>query len=92
MELRNLYHVVNTSEAGSLRDLSKFLVGPAEIAESLSIDANTINVWRRRESVGFPEPVRHLKRGPVWDIREIREWAIRTGRTSPASLDISWRP
>jgi hypothetical protein len=71
--------VVQPETERSLRGLAKFLVGPAEIAERLGVEANTINVWKARHP-NFPEPVRRLKSGDVWDVREIRAWAELTGR------------
>lgn len=70
-----------TDDEGSetLRDLAANLVGPAEIASALGVDANTINVWKARHP-DFPSPVRRLKSTDLWDIREVREWAERTGR------------
>lgn len=62
-----------------LRSLAHNLVGPAEIAALLSVDANTINVWKVRHAE-FPTPVRRLRSGDLWDVREIRAWAQRTGR------------
>lgn len=64
----------------SLRHQAKHLVGPAEIAERLGIEANTINVWKVRHA-DFPSPVRRLKSGDVWDVRDVRDWAQQTGRT-----------
>lgn len=63
-----------------LRVLAKYLVGPAEIAEHLGIEANTINVWKVRHPE-FPAPVRRLRSGDVWDVREVRDWAESTGRS-----------
>lgn len=65
-----------------LRDLAKFLVGPAEIAQILDIEANTINVWKVRHA-NFPAPVRRLISGDIWDVRDIRAWATSTGRKAP---------
>lgn len=65
-----------------LRALAEHLVGPAEIANLLNIEANTINVWKVRHA-DFPGPVKRLKTGDVWDVREIRAWAERTGRYPP---------
>ena len=62
-----------------LRPLARFLVGPAEIAELLGVESNTINVWKVRHS-SFPSPVRRLRSGDIWDVREIRKWAEDTGR------------
>ena len=61
-------------DLGDLRALTRFPVGPAEIAMLLNVEANTINVWKVRHP-DFPQPVRRLKFGDVWDIREIRSWA-----------------
>lgn len=63
----------------ALRDLARFLVGPAEIAQILDIEANTINVWKVRHA-SFPAPVRRLISGDIWDVRDIRAWATSTGR------------
>ncbi|MEA2825707.1 MAG: hypothetical protein QOG43_146 [Actinomycetota bacterium] len=69
-------------EDQELRSLAEHLVGPAEIATLLGIEANTINVWKTRD-LGFPAPVRRLKTGDVWDVREVLTWAERTGRYKP---------
>lgn len=68
-----------------LRSLARHLVGPAEIAELLRIEANTINVWKTRH-LDFPAPVRRLKSGDVWDAREVLAWAKKTGRYPPPDL------
>lgn len=65
-----------------LRALAEYLVGPAEIADLLKVEANTVNVWKVRHP-DFPAPVRRLKTGDVWDVREVRAWAERTGRYPP---------
>jgi len=62
------------------------LAGPAEIAELLGIKPNTINQWKVRHS-DFPIPVRKLRSGEIWDIREVHAWAVRTGRLEAASTD-----
>lgn len=74
--------VTVTEEEGgeSLRALAAHLAGPAEIASSLGVEANTINVWKVRHP-DFPAPVRRLKSGDLWDIREVRRWAEQTGRS-----------
>jgi predicted DNA-binding transcriptional regulator AlpA len=58
---------------------AEHLAGPAEIAEALGVDANTVNQWKVRYT-DFPRPVRILKAGSVWDLRDVLEWAQRTGR------------
>jgi hypothetical protein len=65
-----------------LRALAAHLVGPAEIASILNIEANTINAWKKRHP-DFPVPVRRLKTGDVWDDREVLAWAKKTGRYEP---------
>jgi hypothetical protein len=67
------------SDPSALRDNAKHLVGPAEIGEMLGVEANTINVWKVRHK-NFPLPVRRLKSGDIWDAREVKAWAISTGR------------
>lgn len=62
-----------------LRGLAQHLVGPAEIGSLLSVEANTINVWKVRHA-DFPSPVRRLKSGDLWDVREVHSWAVATGR------------
>lgn len=64
----------------SLRALAAHLAGPAEIASRLGVEANTINVWKARHA-DFPAPVRRLKSGDLWDIREVQRWAEQTGRS-----------
>ena len=60
-------------------DGAEHLAGPAEIGEELGVDANTVNQWKSRHP-DFPEPVRVLKAGSVWDLRDVVAWAKRTGR------------
>ncbi|MFF5325102.1 DNA-binding protein [Janibacter hoylei] len=62
-----------------LRALAEHLVGPAEIGELLGVDPNTVNVWKVRHAQ-FPQPVRRLRSGDIWDQREIIAWATATGR------------
>lgn len=62
-----------------LRALAEHLVGPAEIGELLGVDPNTVNVWKVRHAQ-FPQPVRRLRSGDIWDRREIIAWATVTGR------------
>lgn len=61
---------------------ARHLAGPAEIAGVLGVEANTVNVWRRRGFKGhaFPEPVVKLAGSNVWDIRDVIAWADKTGR------------
>lgn len=68
-------------DLGTLHSLARFLVGPAEIADLLGVEANTINVWKVRHA-NFPDPIRRLRSGDLWDVREISAWARETGRGS----------
>lgn len=74
---------MSTSDVPDLRAVAEFLVGPAEIGTLLSVDANTVNVWKTRHK-NFPTPVRRLRSGDIWDRREIIAWATATGRYSGA--------
>jgi len=70
----------------SLRALAKYLAGPAEIAAALGVEANTINVWKVRHA-RFPKPVRRLRSGDLWDIRDIEAWAHATQRNFTPAHD-----
>jgi len=61
-------------------DERRFLAGPKEVGNVLGVDANTVNVWQRRGTAGFPKPVVRLAGCSVWDIREVITWADATGR------------
>jgi hypothetical protein len=78
--------VDETGEGGALRAMAVYLAGPAEIAQHLGIRPNTINQWKVRH-LDFPTPVRKLRSGEIWDIREVQAWAVRTGRLEAASAD-----
>ena len=56
------------------------LVGPDEIAAMLHVGRNTIAQWRHRRLL--PPPVITLSSLPIWDRREIVEWAKETNRES----------
>ena len=56
------------------------LVGAAEIAERLGVKyRETVHSWRRRDP-SFPKPVAQLQAGLVWDWKDVRKWAVKTGR------------
>lgn len=54
------------------------LVGVAEIADMLGVTRT--RVTQLAKTYGFPEPVARLAAGPVWQRRDIEEWARGTGR------------
>jgi len=76
--------VVADDDRVDLRSLAAHLVGPAEIGDLLRIEPNTVNVWKVRHP-DFPTPVRRLKTGDVWDVREVQNWAEKTGRYPPSN-------
>ena len=62
---------------------ARYLAGPMEVGAVLGVEANTVNVWKRRQETSspFPAPVVKLAGGAVWDIRDVIAWADETGRT-----------
>jgi hypothetical protein len=53
----------------------EYLVGFAEIAETLREGRTTVGNWYdRRARNGFPECVKRLRQGPLFDLREVKEW------------------
>ncbi len=52
--VRNNLVNVNDEDRGSLRELARYLVGPAEISALLNVEANTVNVWKVRHAE-FPQ-------------------------------------
>jgi transposase-like protein len=57
------------------------LVGVAEIADRLGVGTSVVHDWRRRHP-DFPEPVRQLRMGLIWDWATVARWARTTGRLS----------
>lgn len=49
------------------------LWGPGEIQKRYRIGRSTFAGWRSNPT--FPEPVAELSIGPVWEARQVREWA-----------------
>ena len=62
-----------------MRD-AEFLAGAFEVGYVLGIKPNTVNAWRARPKLGFPEPVVQLQHGAIWDIREVIAWAEGSNR------------
>jgi hypothetical protein len=49
--------------------------GVAEIAEEFGVGATNVSMWAsRRKSSGFPEPITHLKCGPIYSMEAVRRW------------------
>ena len=65
-----------TTEAGeSVADIYADLVGVAEVAAGLGVGIHRVKRWiERREHIGCPHPVRTLKLGNVYSMREWRGW------------------
>lgn len=55
------------------------------IAVVLHVHTNTINAGKARD-LDFPTPIRRLRGIDLWDLREVLEWATRTGRYPPSDL------
>lgn len=56
------------------------LVGAHEIAERLGLAfPNLVHTWRRRHK-DFPEPIRSLEAGLIWDWNDVSQWLRATGR------------
>jgi chromosome partitioning protein len=49
------------------------LGGMAEVAKALGTSRQLISLWRTRYP-SFPKPIASLRMGPIWDMRDIREW------------------
>ena len=63
---------VNETSAPGLPRLG----GVGEIADLLGISRSGVsNLADRRATSGFPEPVKILKMGPLYNLDEIEEWA-----------------
>ena len=53
------------------------LAGVAEIANLLRVGRTTVSNWdERRERNGFPQRVKTLASGPVYDIEEVVAWYL----------------
>jgi predicted DNA-binding transcriptional regulator AlpA len=55
------------------------LTGIADIAQRASVSANTVHKWLMRYP-DFPKPLMTLKRGRLWEWRQIEAWLKKTGR------------
>jgi hypothetical protein len=60
------------------------LTSAGELADLLGVTRQAILFWNsNRERYGFPEPLKRLASGYVWDVDEVERWARRTGRWPP---------
>lgn len=51
------------------------LVGIAELADLFQVGRTTISNWYARQMTnGFPDPLKRLQMGPVWDFSDVVEW------------------
>lgn len=56
-----------------LRPLADRIVGLSEIADLYTISPQLADRWSQHKA--FPKPLRELKQGRVWDVREVDAWA-----------------
>jgi len=54
------------------------LVGPAELTQMLDVSRTRFAQLIARAD--FPEPVADLVMGKIWDLADVRAWALKTGR------------
>lgn len=70
------------------------LVGGLDIANALGVTTSAVANWAIRFD-DYPDPILVVGLRPVWDIREIIQWANRTGR-APAGTRVElkavWSP
>ena len=56
------------------------IVGIREMLDMLHVRDSTLSNWVRQRimadnrGTGFPEPIRKLAMGPIWDAEEVRAW------------------
>lgn len=55
------------------------LVGRTELAEMLGVSRQRARTLTERDD--FPAPIAQMRRGPIWRIEDIEEWAQHVGRT-----------
>lgn len=52
-----------------------YIVGVKEIATELQVTPQAVSNWeQRRRTTGFPQPLKRLASGPVYDARAIYRW------------------
>ncbi|MBA2708483.1 MAG: DNA-binding protein [Gemmatimonadaceae bacterium] len=49
--------------------------GQAEVLAHLGVGSTTLQWYKTRPQLGFPEPAFRLKMGAVWDAEEVKAWA-----------------
>jgi len=57
------------------------LMGLTEIARLLGVSRQRAHQLTRSD--GFPAPTVQLASGPVWETKDVEEWARATGRLGP---------
>lgn len=58
-------------------------VGVTEIAARLNVKRGTVDAWRLRPWVQFPEARWSVGGRPAWDWSDVAAWAQATGRVIP---------
>ena len=51
------------------------LVGIAEIARDIGVSRQVVSNWRSRDAT-FPQPVKTLSMGPVFDMNDVKNWIV----------------
>ncbi len=64
-------------------DLQFTPVGTYEIAAILGIARGTVDQWRDRDSVDFPEEAFKVGNRPGWFFEDVEEWLYESGRNLP---------
>lgn len=56
------------------------LAGSSEVLEALGLANRSHLKYHRDHDPTFPQPVRVLACGPVWDLRQVRAWQAARNR------------
>ena len=67
-----------TATVWSVAELMR-LAGRTELAEMLGVSRQRARELTERAD--FPPPIAQLRRGPIWNIPDVEQWAARVGRT-----------
>lgn len=50
------------------------IVGLAEVCEIIGFSDGYVTLLLKDESSGFPQPIRTIRQGRLWDAQEVRTW------------------
>lgn len=68
-------------------DIENKLVGLAEAAQFLKISKNALSNIRRRDNL-FPSPLEELSSGPLWRLKDIYDYGIKSNRISKEEIEM----